>query len=110
MRQKINVCVTIVTPRRNSQQFRDKVFLQVWQLPPRQIERCFTILLMLKKGLGQELRRISHGSAIRHQHPLRFGLQLGRHRPELGHNVDRRCAFLCAAHGRLSFPRLRGID
>jgi len=42
--------------------------------------------------------------------PLRFGLQLGRHRPELGHNVDRRCAFLCAAHGRLSFPRLRGID
>ena len=66
---------------------------------------------MLKKGLGQELRRISHGPAIRHQHPLRFGLQLGRHRPELGHNVDRRCAFLCcAAHGRLSFPRLRGID
>ena len=80
-----------------------QIFLQMWQLPPRQIERCFTILLMLKKGLGQELRRISHGPAIRHHHPLRFGLQLGRHRPELGHNVDRRCAFLCAADGRLSF-------
>jgi len=27
----------------------------VWQLPPRQIERCFTILLMLKKVLGRKL-------------------------------------------------------
>jgi len=27
----------------------------VWQLPPRQFERCFTILLMLKIDLGQQL-------------------------------------------------------
>jgi hypothetical protein len=46
--------VTIVTPRRISQQLRKKIFLEVWQLPPRHFERCFTILLMLKKGLGQE--------------------------------------------------------
>jgi hypothetical protein len=101
MRQKSNVCVTIVTPRRNSQQFRDKVFLQVWQLPPRQIERCFTILLMLKKGLGREFRRISHGPAIRHHHPLRPGLQLGRHRPEPSRNVDRHCS-VYALDDRLS--------
>ena len=25
----------------------------MWQLPPRQIERCFTIFLMLKKVLGR---------------------------------------------------------
>ena len=47
--------MTIVTPRRISQQFQNKFFEQVWQLPPRQFKRCFTILPMLKTGLGQEL-------------------------------------------------------
>jgi hypothetical protein len=46
--------VTIVTPRRISQQFQNKFFEQVWQLPPRQFKRCCTILRMLKTGLGQE--------------------------------------------------------
>jgi hypothetical protein len=78
----------------------------MWQLPPRQIERCFTILLMLKKGLGQELRRISHGPAIRHHHPLRFGLQLGRHGSEPSRNVDRRCS-LRAGNDRLNFSASR---
>ena len=64
---------------------------------------------MLKKGLGQELRRISHGPAIRHQQPLRPGLQLGRHHRGLGRNVDRRRALLCAAHGRLSFLGFVGL-
>ena len=64
---------------------------------------------MLKKGLGREFRRISHGPAIRYQHPLRPDLQLGRHRPELGRNVDRRRALLCAAHGRLSFLGFVGL-
>ena len=60
---------------------------------------------MLKTGLGQELRRISHGPAIRHQHPLRPDLQLGRNRPEPSRNVDRRCSLLCAADGCLALTR-----
>ena len=60
---------------------------------------------MLKKGLGREFRRISHGPAIRHQHPLRPDLQLGRNRPEPSRNVDRRCSLLCAADGRLALAR-----
>jgi hypothetical protein len=48
-------------------------------------------------------RRISHGPAIRHQQPLRPGLQLGRNSSGLSRNVDRRRALLCAADGRLSF-------
>jgi hypothetical protein len=35
--------------------YRTNFFERVWQLPPRQFERCFTILLMLKTGRGQEL-------------------------------------------------------
>jgi hypothetical protein len=60
---------------------------------------------MLKTDLGQELRRISHGPAIRHQHPLRPDLQLGRNRPEPSRNVDRRCSLLCAADGCLALAR-----
>ena len=60
---------------------------------------------MLKKGLGQELRRISHGPAIRHHHRLRPGLQLGRNNSELGRNVDRRRSLLCAADGCLALAR-----
>jgi len=56
---------------------------------------------MLKKGLGREFRRISHGPAIRHHHPLRPGLQLGRHRPEPSRNVDRHCS-VYALDDRLS--------
>ena len=77
----------------------------MWQLPPHQFERCFTILLKLKTGLGQELRRISHGPAIRHQQPLRPDLQLGRNGSEPSRNVDRRCSLFCAADGRLALAR-----
>ena len=73
----------------------------MWQLPPRQLERCFTILLMLKKGLGQKTRRISHGPAIRHQQPLRPDLQLGRNGSEPSRNVDRHCS-VYALDDRLS--------
>src|SRR4029453_13978463 len=83
-----------------------KIFLEMWQLPPRQFERCFTILLMLKKGLGREFRRIGNGPAIRHHHPLRPGLQLGRNHSELSRNVDRRRSFLCTADGRLGRAKL----
>ena len=48
-------------------------------------------------------RRISHGPAIRHQQPLRPGLQHGRHNRGLGRNVDRRRSHFCSADGRLSF-------
>jgi disulfide bond formation protein DsbB len=34
--------------------YQNRFFEQVWQLSPRQFKRCFTILLMLKRGLGQE--------------------------------------------------------
>src|SRR5262245_29386300 len=60
---------------------------------------------MVKTGLGQELRRISHGPAIRHQHPLRPDLQLGRNCSEPSRNLDRRCSLLCAADGRLALSR-----
>jgi hypothetical protein len=61
---------------------------------------------MLKTGLGREFRRISHGPAIRHQQPLRPGLQLGRNHSELSRNVDRRRSFLCTADGRLGRAKL----
>jgi hypothetical protein len=35
--------------------YRTNFFEQEWQLPPREFGRCFTILLMLKTGLGQQL-------------------------------------------------------
>ena len=35
--------------------YRTNFFERVWQLPPRQFERCFTILLMLRKVLGRKL-------------------------------------------------------
>jgi len=53
-------------------------------------------------------RRISHGPAIRHQQPLRPGLQHGRHNRGLGRNVDRRRSHFCSADGRLSFFGLVG--
>ena len=56
-----------------------------------------------QEGLGQKTRRISHGPAIRHQQPLRPGLQHGRHNRGLGRNVDRRRSHFCSADGRLSF-------
>ena len=49
-------------------------------------------------------RRISHGPAIRHQQPLRPGLQPGRHHRGLGRNLDRRRSLFCAADGCVSFP------
>ena len=49
------------------------------------------------------------GGAGRGAKNLRPDLQLGRHRPELGRNVDRRRALLCAAHGRLSFLGFVGL-
>jgi len=88
--------------------YRTNFFERVWQLPPRQFERCFTILPMLKKVLGGT-RRISHGPAIRHQQPLRPSLQLGRDRRGPGRNVDRRGSLLCAADGRLSFSLLNNM-
>src|SRR5262245_9220387 len=53
----------------------------------------------------QELRRISHGPAIRHQQPLRPGLQFGRYRRWPSRNVDRRRSLLCSADGRLALAR-----
>src|SRR5262245_53240870 len=84
----------------------EKKFLQVWQLPPRQIERCFTVLLMLKGGSWAGTSEgISHGTAIRHQQPLRPGLQLSRNSPEPSRNVDWRRSLLCVADGRLNLIR-----
>jgi len=47
------------------------------------------------------IRSINHDDAIRSQHPLCPGLQLGRHHPELGRNVVLRRSLLCAADGCL---------
>ena len=49
--------------------YRTNFFERVWQLPPRQFERCFTILLMLKKVLG---RNSEDQSWPRNQTPAAF--------------------------------------
>jgi hypothetical protein len=56
-----------------------------------------------------EYRRISHGTAIRHQHPLCPGLQLGRNRPEPRLNLDLCRSLLCTADGFLSLFGFRPI-
>src|SRR5262245_4877852 len=55
------------------------------------------------------IRRISHGTAIRHQHPLCPGLQLGRNRPEPRLNLDLCRSLLCTADGFLSLFGFRPI-
>ena len=88
--------------------YRTNFFERVWQFPPRQFERCFTILLCSRRSWAGT-RRISHGPATRHQQPLRPSLQLGRDRRGPGRNVDRRGSLLCAADGRLSFSLLNNM-
>ena len=56
---------------------------------------------MLKRKSWAGIRRISHGPAIRHEQPLRPGLQLGRNHRWPSRNVDRRRSRLALARDKI---------